>query len=119
MVRSGALDRIFSEADGQSTGRWPRDVSLRTIYDLLNPYVTYLTTHSGLHGYTHEHVSTLTAKQERNVLTKSIEILEKFTGKKPKGWTAPAWETSRNSIQLLQEYGIVSYGKDVLALDQV
>lgn len=60
----------------------------------------------GLHGYTHEHVSTLTAKQERDVLTKSIEILEKFTGKKPKGWTAPAWDTSRNSVQLLQEHGV-------------
>lgn len=64
----------------------------------------------GLHGYTHEFVSGLSEKQERDVLGKSIEVLTAFTGKKPKGWTAPAWLTSRRSIKLLEEFGIVSSG---------
>lgn len=62
----------------------------------------------GLHGYTHEFVSGLSEKQERDVLKKSIEVLTDFTGKKPRGWTAPAWATSKRSIKLLEEFGIVS-----------
>ena len=50
----------------------------------------------------------LNVQQERDVLHKSIEVLTKFTGKKPKGWTAPAWDTSKDSIRLLEEAGIVS-----------
>jgi peptidoglycan/xylan/chitin deacetylase (PgdA/CDA1 family) len=61
---------------------------------------------SGLHGYTHEHVS-LSEQQQRDVLAKSIDVLTKFTGKKPKGWTAPAWDTSKETIKLLEEHGIV------------
>jgi peptidoglycan/xylan/chitin deacetylase (PgdA/CDA1 family) len=53
-------------------------------------------------------VSTLNEEQQRDVLEKSIEVLTKFTGKKPKGWTAPAWDTSKETIGLLEEYGIVS-----------
>ncbi|GAB7355255.1 hypothetical protein MBLNU459_g5802t1 [Dothideomycetes sp. NU459] len=60
----------------------------------------------GLHGYTHEFVSELSPQQERDVLAKTIDILTKFTGKKPRGWTAPAWATSKRSIQLLEEFGI-------------
>jgi len=60
----------------------------------------------GLHGYTHEFVGTLSETQQRDVLTKSIEVLTAFTGKKPKGWTAPAWHTSKETIKLLEEFGI-------------
>ncbi|KAL4875188.1 hypothetical protein BJY04DRAFT_232836 [Aspergillus karnatakaensis] len=60
----------------------------------------------GLHGYTHEFVSTLNEQQQRDVLVRSIETLTKFTGKKPKGWTAPSWSTSPQSVKLLEEFGI-------------
>ncbi|KAF5361413.1 hypothetical protein D9758_006234 [Tetrapyrgos nigripes] len=60
----------------------------------------------GLHGYTHEHAHTLTLKQERDVLAKSIEVITTFTGKKPKGWTGPLWETSTNTVRLLEEFGL-------------
>lgn len=59
-----------------------------------------------LHGYTHEFVSTLSEEQEREVLKKSIEVLTNMVGKKPRGWTAPAWTTSRSTIKLLEEFGI-------------
>lgn len=39
---------------------------------------------------------------------KSIDVLTKFTGKKPRGWTAPAWDTSKQTIKVLEEFGIVS-----------
>ncbi|KAF2736210.1 glucose 1-dehydrogenase [Polyplosphaeria fusca] len=62
----------------------------------------------GLHGYTHEFVSTLDEQQQRDVLDKSIKVIQEFTGKKPRGWTAPAWSTSKETIKLLEEFGIVS-----------
>jgi len=61
----------------------------------------------GLHGYTHEFVSTLDKKQQRDVLDRSIEVLTRITGKRPRGWTAPAWSTSRETVELLEEFGIV------------
>jgi peptidoglycan/xylan/chitin deacetylase (PgdA/CDA1 family) len=70
------------------------------------PALTSLFIYRGLHGYTHEHVHTLSKRQEEDVLIKSIDVLTKFTGQKPKGWTAPAWSTSPHSIHLLESYGI-------------
>ncbi|KAI5238474.1 glucose 1-dehydrogenase [Aureobasidium subglaciale] len=61
----------------------------------------------GLHGYTHEHISGLSALQQRDVLQKSIEVLTSFAGKRPQGYTAPAWDTSKELIPLLEEFGIV------------
>lgn len=61
---------------------------------------------SGLHGYTHEFVSQLSTEQERDVLQKSIEVVTSFTGKKPKGWTAPAWTPSPDTVKLLEEFGL-------------
>ncbi|KAK9414278.1 putative NodB-like protein [Seiridium unicorne] len=61
----------------------------------------------GLHGYTHEHVSALSEEQERAVLVKSIDVITKFTGKHPRGWTAPAWTTSPKTVQLLEEHGLI------------
>ncbi|THW79033.1 glucose 1-dehydrogenase [Aureobasidium pullulans] len=61
----------------------------------------------GLHGYTHEHISGLSATQQRDVLAKSIDVLTSFTGLKPKGYTAPAWDTSKELIPLLAEFGII------------
>ncbi|THZ43417.1 glucose 1-dehydrogenase [Aureobasidium pullulans] len=61
----------------------------------------------GLHGYTHEHISGLSATQQRDVLAKSIDVLTSFTGLKPKGYTAPAWDTSKELIPLLEEFGII------------
>jgi peptidoglycan/xylan/chitin deacetylase (PgdA/CDA1 family) len=54
-------------------------------------------------------VSTLDEQQQREVLDKSIKVLTDFTGKKPKGWTAPAWSTSEETVRLLKEFGIVSF----------
>lgn len=75
----------------------------------MSSLVTDVVFHSGLHGYCHEFVSTLNDKQQRDVMEKSIEVLSSFLGKRPRGWTAPAWDTSKETIQILEEYGIVSW----------
>lgn len=68
----------------------------------------------GLHGYTHEFVSTLDEQQQRDVLDKSVKVIHEFTGKRPRGWTAPAWSTSNETIKLLEEFGIVRSDPDLL-----
>lgn len=48
----------------------------------------------------------MSLQQEREVLQKSIEVVTKFTGQKPKGFTAPAWTPSKHTVQLLEEAGL-------------
>ena len=59
----------------------------------------------GAHGYSHENPVAMTPKQEEAVLVKSIEVIEKLSGKKPRGYVAPWWEMSASTAALLQKYG--------------
>ncbi|KAF7186394.1 Peptidoglycan deacetylase [Pseudocercospora fuligena] len=51
--------------------------------------------------------ATLNAQQQLDVLTRSINAVTNFTGKKPKGYTAPLWATSKELIPQLQDAGIL------------
>ena len=59
----------------------------------------------GAHGYLHENPIAMTPEQEEAVLVKSIEVIEKLCGKKPRGYVAPWWEMSASTAALLQKYG--------------
>ncbi|PWY88724.1 putative xylanase/chitin deacetylase [Aspergillus sclerotioniger CBS 115572] len=59
----------------------------------------------GLHGYAHEGAYQLTVEQERDVLTKCIEIATKLTGKKPVGYRAPLYQLRESTLDLLEEFG--------------
>ncbi|MEI4472946.1 polysaccharide deacetylase family protein [Frigidibacter sp. MR17.24] len=59
----------------------------------------------GAHGYLHENPIAMTAQQEEDVLAKSIELIEGLSGQKPRGYVAPWWEMSQNTIPLLKKYG--------------
>jgi peptidoglycan-N-acetylglucosamine deacetylase len=59
----------------------------------------------GAHGYSHENPVAMTPKQEEAVLLKSIQVIEKLSGKKPRGYVAPWWEMSASTAALLQKYG--------------
>ncbi|KAK0926531.1 hypothetical protein LTR91_002149 [Friedmanniomyces endolithicus] len=62
----------------------------------------------GLHGYTHEYISQLSAQQQQDVLSRSIDVLTKFCGgRRPRGYTAPAWSTSKELIPQLEAAGVV------------
>ncbi|ECK8511391.1 polysaccharide deacetylase [Campylobacter coli] len=60
----------------------------------------------GAHGYSHENPIAMSAKQEEDVLLKSIELIEKISGKKPSGYVAPWWEFSNITNELLLKHGI-------------
>lgn len=57
-----------------------------------------------LHGYAHESAAQLTAEQERDVLARCVALIEKATGKKPRGYRAPLYQLSERTISLLQEH---------------
>lgn len=59
----------------------------------------------GAHGYSHENPIAMSEKQEEDVLLKSIELIEKISGKKPTGYVAPWWEFSNVTNELLLKHG--------------
>jgi len=60
----------------------------------------------GIHGYSHENPIAMTRRQEETVLLRSIDLAEKFSGKRPTGYVAPWWEFSPVTNELLLENGI-------------
>lgn len=59
----------------------------------------------GHHGYIHEHPNELEKAEEQFWLQKSIEIITKATGKRPRGFRAPLYNFSENTLDLLLEEG--------------
>lgn len=67
----------------------------------------------GLHGYAHEGAYQLTPDQERDVLTRCMEIAQNLTGKKPVGYRAPLYQLRESTLDLLEEFGF-EYGTTLL-----
>ncbi|WP_119273401.1 polysaccharide deacetylase family protein [Taklimakanibacter deserti] len=59
----------------------------------------------GAHGYLHENPVAMTPSQEEDVLVKSVDLIKKLSGKKPRGYVAPWWEMSAATAALLQKHG--------------
>jgi peptidoglycan/xylan/chitin deacetylase (PgdA/CDA1 family) len=59
----------------------------------------------GAHGYSHENPIEMSPEQERDVLERSIEVIEKISGRQPRGYVTPWWEMSEHTAALLLEYG--------------
>ena len=61
----------------------------------------------GHHGYMHEPPSTLSARQEIEVMDRALAILEDVTGKRPAGYRAPSWDPSDRTMDLVADRGFV------------
>jgi peptidoglycan/xylan/chitin deacetylase (PgdA/CDA1 family) len=59
----------------------------------------------GAHGYSHENPVAMTAQQEEDVLARCVELIEKVSGRRPRGYSAPWWEMSASTAALLKKYG--------------
>lgn len=68
------------------------------------------------HGYIHESPVGLSIEEERELLTRSIDVLESVTGIRPIGYRSPAWDLSDNTIDLLEEFGLI-YDSSLMAND--
>ncbi len=60
----------------------------------------------GLHGYTHENPQDLSADQEEEVMAKAVDLITGISGQKPRGYVAPMWEFSPNTIDILLRHGV-------------
>ncbi|KAK7431325.1 hypothetical protein QQZ08_002096 [Neonectria magnoliae] len=70
----------------------------------------------GLHGYCHEGAYQLTEGQEREVFAKCIEVAERLTGKKPRGYRAPLYQVRESTIRILEDEGFL-YDSSLAAHD--
>jgi peptidoglycan/xylan/chitin deacetylase (PgdA/CDA1 family) len=60
----------------------------------------------GVHGYSHENPIAMTREQETAILDRSIQLIEKVSGRRPTGYVAPWWEFSPVTNEILLERGI-------------
>jgi peptidoglycan/xylan/chitin deacetylase (PgdA/CDA1 family) len=60
----------------------------------------------GVHGYLHERLPSLSARREREVLRKTLGILEQLGGTRPVGYRAPWFEINPTTPALLVEHGL-------------
>lgn len=61
----------------------------------------------GFHGYIHEAPNSLLLEDERYWMQRSIEVIERFTGKRPRGSRAPLYHLSAHTPDLLIEEGFL------------
>ena len=59
------------------------------------------------HGYIHENPQAAGPEDEAYWLQRSIEVIERFTGQRPRGWRAPLYNFSRHSADLLIDAGMI------------
>ncbi len=70
----------------------------------------------GFHGYIHEAPNSLSRDEERYWLERSIEVIERFTGKRPRGNRSPLYHFSDNTADLLIDQGFV-YDSSLMGAD--
>ena len=69
------------------------------------------------HGFLHEHPRELTADEEAHWLDRGIEVIERVTGQRPRGWRAPLYNFSHRSADLLVSRGF-RYDASLMGDDQ-
>lgn len=69
-----------------------------------------------LHGYCHEPVSSLSEVEEREVMLRSADVLEKLTGHRPTGNRTPSWDFTAHTVDLALELGL-SYDSSLMGHD--
>jgi peptidoglycan/xylan/chitin deacetylase (PgdA/CDA1 family) len=58
------------------------------------------------HGYLHETVTQLDQAREEAVLERSLDIIERITAVRPRGWRAPMWELNFRTPAVLAHHGL-------------
>ncbi len=71
----------------------------------------------GHHGYLHEPPHLLNEDEERQMLERGLDALDRIVGRRPRGYRSPAWELSKSTFRLLEEYGF-EYDASQLGADR-
>lgn len=70
----------------------------------------------GCHGWTHEDLATLSPDAERDVMERSVEAVTRVAGARPRGFRAPYWSPSDQTLDLAVELGF-AYDSSLMADD--
>ena len=68
------------------------------------------------HGYLHEAANDKSKDRQIYWLEKQIDVIERMTGKRPRGWRGPLYSASRHTPTLLAEHGF-SYDSTLMGDD--
>ena len=68
------------------------------------------------HGYMHENVFALDDTEQRAVFEHGLAILERLSGSRPRGWSAPAWGVKGYTLELMADLGM-SYDASLMEHD--
>ncbi len=71
----------------------------------------------GHHGYLHEAPHLLSPVEERRMIERGLDAIQRITGLTPTGYRSPSWELSKATFGLLVEYGF-DYDASQLARDR-
>ncbi|WP_282609724.1 polysaccharide deacetylase [Pelagibius sp. Alg239-R121] len=69
------------------------------------------------HGYIHEHPNELSGEEEAYWFRRSIDVIEKHTGQRPRGFRAPLYNMSEQTVELMAEEGFL-YDASLMGDDQ-
>lgn len=70
----------------------------------------------GCHGWVHERPELVTVDQERELLLRSLDLLEDVTGERPVGARTPSFGTSAATLHLMRDAGL-RYDSSLMADD--
>jgi peptidoglycan/xylan/chitin deacetylase (PgdA/CDA1 family) len=70
----------------------------------------------GMHGWIHELNSNLGPDDERDLMQRSLDTLEKITGQRPTGMRSPSADFTENTLRLIRDLGI-AYDSSMAADD--
>ena len=74
----------------------------------------------GNHGWSHTYPDNMESyEQEEKEYWDSSDLIEKVTGKRPKGYRSPAWEFSINSIAILEGMKELEYSSNMMDSDKI
>ncbi|MBM3569089.1 MAG: polysaccharide deacetylase [Alphaproteobacteria bacterium] len=71
----------------------------------------------GIHGWIHERNSTLARRDERDLMYRAAEVLEKVSGQRPVGMRTPSWDFSPDTLSIVREMGLL-YDSSLMADDE-
>ncbi len=71
----------------------------------------------GVHGWIHERNALLARDDELDLTARSIEVIERITGRRPVGIRTPSWDFSDDTLAIIRELGFV-YDSSLMADDQ-
>lgn len=70
-----------------------------------------------VHGWIHERNTALDGETERRLLEQAVTTLTEITGERPRGYRAPSWNFSPNTLSIVRDMGF-AYESSLMADDR-